>query len=79
MERTRVRVVVKLAGRRYEDARVALRGPRVVRALRTNSQGVATARVRPSRAGMLRASVSANALTTGCRDSSRVLPARQRR
>jgi hypothetical protein len=78
-ERTTVRVIVKLGGRGYEDARVALRGPGIARALRTDSQGVATARVRPSRAGTLRASVRANALTAGCRDSSRVLRARSRR
>ena len=73
-----VRVFLRLGGSPYEGVRVSLRGPGVSRNLVTNSEGFALARVKPSRAGTLRASVRANENTTGCSDTSRIQRPRPR-
>lgn len=53
-EATNLRVTIRRSGQPLADRRVVLRGPGVSKATRTNDQGVARARVTPSRAGILR-------------------------
>jgi LmbE family N-acetylglucosaminyl deacetylase len=73
----RVRAVVNLGGSRYGSVTVRLAGPGIVRTATASGNGVAAFRVFARRAGILRATVRANATTTGCSDTSRILRARR--
>ena len=73
-----VRINVRVLDQGVAGLRVRLRGPGINRTLTTNASGVATASVRPTRRGTLRANVRRTLNMDGCSATRRIAAAPRR-